>query len=121
MGVGGLSFSIRAPCLDQSVRASKEALGMSISFAMRASIPPDVMIQELAGEAVLLNLKSERYFGLDEVGTCMWRSLTTSPTIQATYEKLLTEYEVEPDQLRRDLNDLLENLVANGLVEVAAN
>jgi hypothetical protein len=94
---------------------------MSISFGMRVSIPPDVMVQEVVGEAVLLNLKSERYFGLDDIGTCMWRSLTTAPCIQATYEQLLSEYDVDADQLRRDLNDLVENLVAHGLVEVTAN
>jgi hypothetical protein len=94
---------------------------MSISFGMRVSVPPDVMVQEVVGESVLLNLKSERYFGLDDMGTCMWRSLTTSPCIQATYEQLLGEYDVDADQLRRDLNDLVENLVAHGLVEVTAN
>ncbi len=94
---------------------------MSISFGMRVCVPEDVMVQEVAGESVLLNLKSERYFGLDDMGTCMWRSLTTTPSIQATYEKLLSEYDVEADQLRNDLNTLVENLVAHGLVEVAAN
>ena len=93
---------------------------MSVSFAMRVAVPADVMIQELTGESVLLNLKSERYFGLDDMGTCMWRSLTTSSSIQATYEQMLSEFDVDPDQLRHDLNDLVENLVANGLVEVAA-
>ena len=31
----------------------------------------DVLHQELAGETVLLNLKTEHYFGLDPVGTRM--------------------------------------------------
>ena len=92
-----------------------------ISFAMRVSVPADVMVQEVAGESVLLNLKSERYFGLDDVGTTMWRTLTTSPSIQATYERLLDQFDVHADQLRSDLNDLVENLVAHGLVEVAAD
>jgi hypothetical protein len=94
---------------------------MNLTFAMRVSVPADVMVQEVAGESVLLNLQSERYFGLDEVGTTMWRSLTTAPSIQATYELLLADFDVQPDQLRRDLHDLVENLVAHGLVEVAAN
>jgi coenzyme PQQ synthesis protein D (PqqD) len=94
---------------------------MSISFGMRISVPADVMVQEVAGESVLLNLKSESYFGLDDMGTCMWRSLTTTSSIQATYEKLLSEFDVEADRLRQDLSVLVENLVAHGLVEVAAN
>jgi hypothetical protein len=34
---------------------------------------PEVLVQELEGEAVLLNLASERYFGLDDVGTRIWQ------------------------------------------------
>jgi hypothetical protein len=91
---------------------------MIISFDMRISVPSDVMIQEVAGESVLLNLKSERYFGLDDMGTCMWRSLTTASSIQATYDEMLNDYDVDAAQLRRDLHDLVENLVAHGLVEI---
>ena len=94
---------------------------MDVAFAKRVSTPPDVLVQELAGEAVLLHLKTEQYFGLDEVGAHMWRSLVAEPSIQAAYERLLGEYDVEPEQLRRDLTDLLEKLVAHGLVEVTAN
>ena len=94
---------------------------MTIPFDVRVSMAAEVLVQDVAGESVLLNLKSERYFGLDDMGTNMWQTLTTEASIQATYDKLLEEYDVEADQLRRDLSDLVENLVAHGLVEVAAN
>jgi hypothetical protein len=91
---------------------------MTISFAMRAAAPPDVLVQELAGESVLLNLQSERYFGLDDVGTSMWKALTSAASIQAGYEALLEEYKVDPVQLRQDLHALIETLVGHGLLEV---
>lgn len=91
---------------------------MAISFAQRLSVPADVLIQELDGESVLLNLKSERYFGLDEVGTRMWALLTGSQSIQHAYDALLAEYEVEPDVLRRDVLTLIDKLLAHGLVEI---
>ena len=52
---------------------------MANRLTMRASIPPDVLLQELQGESVLLNLSSGRYFGLNGVGTRMWQtgSVTT--------------------------------------------
>ena len=86
---------------------------------MRVSVPSDVLVQDTLGdESVFLNLNTERYFGLDKVGTCMWKTLTTSESIQAAYEALLAEYDVEADLLRRDLIDLIERLLAQGLVEV---
>jgi len=94
-------------------------LSMTISFDARVSIPLDVLVSELAGELVILNLNSESYFGLDEVGTRMWKALTTSETIQSAYDGLLAEYEVSEDRLREDLINLLDKLVERGLVEVA--
>ena len=91
---------------------------MTVSFDQRISVPADVLVQELEGESVLLNLKSECYFGLDEVGTRMWAVLSNSASIQQAYEALLAEYDVEPDVLRRDLLNLIDKLIEHGLVEI---
>jgi len=92
---------------------------MGINFARRVSVPEDVLIRELDGESVILNLKSERYFGLDEVGTRMWEVLSTSGTIADAYQTLLSEYDVVPEQLQSDLDNLLEQLIQNGLINVS--
>ena len=88
----------------------------SVSFSTRARTAPDVMIQEVGGESVLLDLKTERYLGLNEVGTRMWQALLESESIQAAYETLLAEYEVAPEQLEEDLRDLLDRLLENALI-----
>ena len=92
---------------------------MSVSFAARVSVPPDVLISKVVDESVLLDLDSERYFGLDAVGTQMWNALTTSDTVQAAYEQLLSEYEVDAEVLRQDLLNLIGMLHERGLVEVS--
>ena len=89
-----------------------------IDYHARVLVPEHVLVQELDGEAVLLNLKSETYFGLDEVGMRMWQALTTSPTVQNAYDALLEEYEVLPGTLQHDLDELLGRLVEQGLVVV---
>jgi hypothetical protein len=93
---------------------------MAIAFESRVQVPSDVLLSELDGESVLLNLKTETYFGLDEVGTRMWSAVTTADSIQAAYETLMAEYAVEPDRLREDLAALLDKLLDNGLLEVPA-
>lgn len=67
---------------------------------------------------MLLNLSSEKYFGLDETGTRMWQLATTSPNIDAAYQELLAEYDVAPELLHDNLTKLLIELVENGLLEV---
>jgi hypothetical protein len=93
---------------------------MTFSFDQKLIVTQDTLINVLEGESVLLNLKSENYFGLDPVGTRMWTLLTTSDSIQSAYEALLDEYDVGADKLRLDMQGLIEELMANGLMEVAA-
>jgi len=89
-----------------------------LSFLDRAAAPAHVLVRFLDRESVLLNLETERYFGLDETGTRMWQLAIDSPSIDAAYEKLLSEFDVEPELLRSDLLELLNRLVDNGLLQV---
>jgi len=94
---------------------------MPISFSDRVKIPDDVLISRLQEESVILNLDSERYFGLDDVGTRILSVLTTSESIEAAYEVLRNEYDVDGNVLREDLLALVENLVEQGIVQVSGN
>jgi hypothetical protein len=87
-----------------------------ISFADRATVPANVLIRFLDQESVLLNLNTEKYFGLDSVGTRMWQLLTSAPTIDSAYSQLIDEYDVDPETLRSNLSVLLNHLVENGLI-----
>jgi hypothetical protein len=91
---------------------------VEISFGQKVSVPADVLVQDLHGESVLLNVRSGRYFGLDAVGTRVWAVLTTAASLQAAYDSLQAEYDVTGEQLERDLRTLVEKLVGHGLLEV---
>lgn len=91
---------------------------MAIRLDERLGASPDVLVNVVDGQSVLLNLKTERYFSLDEVGTSMWQALTTSPSLRAACERLLGEYDAEPQRLESDLQELAGKLVENGLLEV---
>jgi len=89
---------------------------MTISFSDRVRVPDDVLISNLQQESVILNLDSERYYGLDDVGTRFLSVLTNSESIEAAYEKLAGEYDVDNQALRRDLLALVEDLVNQGIL-----
>jgi len=89
-----------------------------VTFSDRTAIPQHVLVRVLDRESVLLNLETEVYFGLDETGTRMWQLVTTSPNINAAYQELLAEFDVEPELLRTNLAELLGRLVENGLLQV---
>jgi len=75
-----------------------------------------VVFRELEGEAVLLNLDSGMYFGLDQVGTRVWQLLAEHQRVPLVIEKMLEEYEVERVALEADVARLLAALVDKGLL-----
>jgi hypothetical protein len=92
---------------------------LHIPFTAKLVVPQGVLVRDLQGESVVLNLQTEKYFGLDEVGSRMWAVLTTADSIQAGYELLLGEYDVEPERLRADVEQLLSQLLDHGLVDLS--
>jgi len=87
-----------------------------ISFSERVVVPSNILVRFMDQESVLLNLNTERYFGLDSVGTRMWQLLTSSPSVETAYNQLMDEFDVNPQILRSNLSDLLDHLAENGLI-----
>ena len=81
-------------------------------------MPDDVLISNLQEESVILNLDSERYYGLDDVGTRFLSVLNTSDSIEAAYEVLRDEYDVDAHNLRQDLIELVDGLVKQGILSL---
>ena len=81
------------------------------------SVSEEVLFQEVSGEIVLLDLASESYFGLDEIGARIWALLHENTSTGGIVEALLEEYEVEREILETDLEELLGNLLDAGLIK----
>ncbi|PKN61457.1 MAG: PqqD family protein [Deltaproteobacteria bacterium HGW-Deltaproteobacteria-15] len=76
------------------------------------------VFSELQGEAVILNLKSEAYHGLNGVGSRIWSLIQVPRTIDEIIGLLLEEYDVEMEPCRRELIGFLRELKAAGLIEI---
>lgn len=77
------------------------------------------MSSELPGEAIILNLDSGVYFGLDEVGARIWALLSQKPQhFSDLHRCLLEEYEVDSDTCEQDLTELLLAMKSASLIEV---
>lgn len=91
---------------------------MIASFSDHVEVPKRVLVRFVEKESVFLNLETECYYGLDEIGTRMWQVVTAAPTIEIAYEQLLNEFDVEAEPLRQNLSELLGRLVGLGLLRV---
>jgi hypothetical protein len=81
----------------------------------------DVLFRALDAEAVLLNLKSGVYFGLNPVGTRAWQLLAEHRTLARVCDVMVDEYDVEREVLERDLLELGRQLQDAGLATVATS
>jgi hypothetical protein len=79
----------------------------------------DVIWADLKGEAVLLNIESGIYFGLNPVGSMVWKLLCEGSDEDEICARLLDEFDVAPDQLRADVAGFLDGLSAEELVRFA--
>jgi hypothetical protein len=95
---------------------SRRTLEPSATFA----VPESVHSREVGGETVILDTVGGTYYGLDEVGTRIWDLVRDGRSVEAVETVLLDEYEVEPDDLHRDLERLLDELLDQGLLVSAA-
>jgi Coenzyme PQQ synthesis protein D (PqqD) len=76
-----------------------------------------VLFQEVGGEAVLLDLVSEQYFGLNPVGTRVWELLDDTTPLSGVHRTLCAEFDMRKDQIGQDLLALARSLLDAGLVE----
>jgi hypothetical protein len=79
---------------------------------------PEVIYQTVEDGAVLLDTAAEIYFGLNPVGAAIWELLPpASQSLDELCAALERRYpDADPEQLRRDVEELLDDLESNGLV-----
>lgn len=83
----------------------------------RWQISDTTVSADLDNECMLLNVETGLYFGLDELGTSIWKLIGAGSSVELILQHLLQEYEVGPDELRRDLFSFLALLGEKGLLE----
>ena len=93
----------------------------SISDSTWSSAGPQPVSVTNAGEAIILDPASNRYYSLDGVGELVWRLLQQPTRLPDLCEAVLAEFEVAPDEARCDVRELVDELVNAGLVVVSAS
>jgi hypothetical protein len=73
---------------------------------------------ELGDEIVALDADSGICFGFNDVASTVWRLLEHPKTEDELRSALEAQYEVQPDQCRSELAELLQALVEKGIVGI---
>jgi hypothetical protein len=78
----------------------------------------DQVSSQVAGEAIVLSLRTGMYYGLAQVGLRVWELIRDPILVADLCEVIRGEYDVEPERCEQDILALLRELAAEGLLEV---
>jgi Coenzyme PQQ synthesis protein D (PqqD) len=76
---------------------------------------------DMAGEAIVLNMKSGVYFGMEQVAALIWNLVEKPRSVAEIRDAIMKEYEVDDDTCEKDLKLFLDHLQSAGLIEIDNN
>ena len=74
-------------------------------------VADNVVSCDLDGEAAILNIKDGVYYSLDPVGAKIWNLIQKPMSLNDVVEMILDEYDVDKDQCKGDIFELIEELL----------
>ena len=89
-----------------------------ITLTSGIRVKEKVVFRDLKGEAVLLNLETGVYFGLDSVGSRIWNLIQEHESLEKVLGILLEEYEVEKARCQKDLLEISAQMNEKGIIEI---
>lgn len=91
-----------------------------INLQSRLRIPEGVLSHDLDDEAVLLNLNTGIYLGLDPVGRRIWHLIQEQGSLQSIADTIVQEYDVTPERCAEDLLSLVDQMLEQKIIEEIA-
>jgi hypothetical protein len=85
-----------------------------MKYRLRTS---DLPWRDIDGEVIALDLGSDTYLQANSAGTVIWSMLADGATVSELVTRLVSEFEVEPERARRDVQVFVGKLDAAGLLE----
>lgn len=79
-------------------------------------IRDEVLTAQLHGEAILLDMRTKRYYRLNATGAMIWKGLEAALPTHEIVDALVQEFEVEPTTARAETERVLDEFRARGLI-----
>jgi hypothetical protein len=72
---------------------------------------------DLNGEAVILNMKNGKYYGVNSVGSSIWAAIQVPVSFLEVVSSIMDEYEVDEVTCRESVFNFLELMAKEDLVD----
>ena len=91
----------------------------AITDATVISRSPSVLTAEVEGEIVMMSIEQGRYFGLDDIGSDIWKRIEAPCSFAALIDRLMVDYEADRATIAADVQALLGRMAAQDVVRLA--
>lgn len=91
---------------------------MNLAMSSTVVVADEVLSSELGLEHVLLNLRDGMYYGLEAVGSEIWRLVQRPITVAEICRVVSENHDVDPARCRADVIRLLSEMAECRLVNV---
>ena len=85
---------------------------------MRVEVAAGAIWREMENEVVILNVDTGVYYGISGAGRHIWLELVEHGLLEKAHASLQKKFEAEPDELQRDLESIVGQLVSKRIVRV---
>ena len=90
-----------------------------IGDAIMISRSPSVVTAEVDGEIVMMSIEQGRYFGLDDIGSDIWKRIEPPCSFATLVDGLAADYEADRATIAADVQSLLGRMVEQDVVRLA--
>ena len=83
-------------------------------------VSPDAACATVDDGAVVLNLRTRRYYSLNETAALIWQMLEAEAPLDDVVHELTSQFEIDDDDAAQAVADLVEDLAAEALITPVA-
>jgi hypothetical protein len=92
---------------------------VNITDATVISRSPSVLTAEVDGEIVMMSIEQGRYFGLDDIGSDIWKRIEPPCSFATLIDGLAADYEADRAAIAADVQVLLDRMAEQDVVRLA--
>jgi Coenzyme PQQ synthesis protein D (PqqD) len=84
----------------------------------RVSRNPAILAAEVDSETVIMSIAAGRYYGLDDIGTVVWKRIDPPCSFRELVDGLAADYEADRATIAFDVRALLDRMVQEDVVRI---
>jgi hypothetical protein len=100
---------------DAAAEPDEETTGL-LGPGSRARPDPRVLAKRVDDEIVLVHLETNRIYELNRTASALWDALEAGSTRAELEQRLAQEFDVDPEQLAREVDEVLGHLTSERLI-----